>query len=170
MKLGIVIFPSKKLQDFANSYRKRYDPNYSLIPPHITLKPAFDVSENEMEQLTDTLKEIANKYHPFKIQTTKFSSFTPVNNVIYLKIEGSDELIDLQKDVIERINVENPEYAFVPHITVGQKLSNDEHSDVYGTLRMNQFQYEDTVDRFHLLYQLENGSWTVYETFRLGRE
>ncbi|MFP3325996.1 hypothetical protein R0K05_23370, partial [Planococcus sp. SIMBA_160] len=26
MKYGVVIFPSKKLQDIANSYRKRYDP------------------------------------------------------------------------------------------------------------------------------------------------
>ena len=38
MKFGVVIFPSKKLQDLANSYRKRYDPHYSLITPHLTLK------------------------------------------------------------------------------------------------------------------------------------
>ncbi|WP_066294848.1 YjcG family protein [Bacillus sp. FJAT-29937] len=170
MKLGIVIFPSKKLQDFANSYRKRYDPNYSLIPPHITLKSAFDVTEENMDQLTVTLNQIANNYQPFNIQTTKFSSFKPVNNAIYLKIEGADELKELQNELNTKINIDNSEYAFVPHITVGQKLSNDEHSDVYGTLRMNQFNYEDSVDRFHLLYQLENGSWTVYETFRLGRE
>ena len=30
MKYGIVAFPSKKVQDFANSYRKRYDPHYAL--------------------------------------------------------------------------------------------------------------------------------------------
>lgn len=170
MKLGIVIFPSKKLQDFANSYRKRYDPNYSLIPPHITIKPAFNADEDQMEQLTVQLQEIANNYHPFHIQASKFSSFKPVNNVIYLKIEESEELTNLHKEIIDTVNIEDPEYAFVPHITVGQKLSDDEHSDVYGTLRMNQFHYEDTIDRFHLLYQLDNGSWTVYETFRLGRE
>ncbi|BBP88575.1 hypothetical protein BsIDN1_21930 [Bacillus safensis] len=28
-----------------------------------------------------------------------------------------------------------PEYAFVPHVTVAQKLSDDEHSDVLGTLK-----------------------------------
>ncbi|KAB2337717.1 hypothetical protein F7731_06395 [Cytobacillus depressus] len=170
MKLGIVIFPSKKVQDFANSYRKRYDPNYSLIPPHITLKPAFTVPDEGMEQLTIKLNEISNSNKPFQIQSTKFSSFKPVNNVIYLKIDSCDELSELQKKLNETIDIDNPEYAFVPHISVGQKLSDDEHSDVYGTLRMNQFNLEDTVDRFHLLYQLENGSWTVYETFRLGRE
>ena len=45
MKVGVVIFPSKKLQDLANSYRKRYDPHYALIPPHLTLKASFDSTE-----------------------------------------------------------------------------------------------------------------------------
>ncbi|MBS4188914.1 YjcG family protein [Bacillus sp. FJAT-49705] len=170
MKLGIVIFPSKKIQDFANSYRKRYDPNYSLIPPHLTLKPAFEASEEEIKHLTATLDKISNHYKPFQIKSTKISSFKPVNNVIYLKIETSEELNELHKVINEKISEEVLEYAFVPHITVGQKLSNDEHSDVYGSLSLNQFNYEGTVDRFHLLYQLENGSWTVYETFRLGRD
>ncbi len=38
MKFGVVIFPSKKLQDLANSYRKRYDSHYALIPPHLNVK------------------------------------------------------------------------------------------------------------------------------------
>ena len=46
MKYAISIFPSKKLQDIANSYRKRFDKKYSLIPPHITLKKTFDASED----------------------------------------------------------------------------------------------------------------------------
>ncbi|CAM5464250.1 hypothetical protein BSAF29S_03331 [Bacillus safensis subsp. safensis] len=31
MKYGVVRFPSKKLQDIASSYRKRYDPMYDHI-------------------------------------------------------------------------------------------------------------------------------------------
>lgn len=170
MKLGIVIFPSKKLQDLANSYRKRYDPNYSLIPPHITLIAAFDATEDQIENFTETLEEISNHYQPFQIKTTKFSSFKPVNNVIYFKIEASEELSHLQTELNAKISTNIPEYSFIPHITIGQKLSDAEHADVYSSLRMSQFNHEETIDRFHLLYQLENGSWTVYETFRLGRE
>ena len=61
------------------------------------------------------------------------------------------------------------EYAFVPHLTIGQGLSDAEHADVLGRLRMKDFYYEQPIDRFHLLYQLENGTWTVHETFRLER-
>ncbi len=170
MKYGVVIFPSKKLQDLANSYRKRYDPHYSLIPPHMTLKSPFEATEEEIKPYTDKLREIAKEFQPVTIQTVKVSSFKPVNNVIYFKIGPNSELEKLQKEINQPFSEQNSEYAFVPHITIGQELSNDEHSDVYGSLRMLKVEHEETVDRFHLLYQLENGSWTVFETFRLGKE
>ncbi len=169
MKYGVVIFPSKKLQDLANSYRKRYDPHYSLITPHLTLK-GFEANEEEVVNFANKLRQIAEKHKEFPLKTVKISSFQPVNNVIYLKVEPTEELTKLYNEINQEFSVQNLEYAFVPHITIGQKLSNDEHSDVYGSLQMKRFDHEETIDRFHLLYQLENGSWTVYETFRLRKE
>lgn len=170
MKFGVVIFPTKKLQDLANSYRKRYDSHYALIPPHLTLKSAFEATEEEVKEYADKLKQIAYRTNEFSLKATKISSFYPVNNVIYFKAEPTEELISLHSSVNQKFSEENQEYAFVPHITIGQNLSNDEYSDVYGSLRMTKLEHEETIDRFHLLYQLENDSWTVYETFRLGKE
>jgi 2'-5' RNA ligase len=170
MKYGIAIFPSKKLQDLANSYRKRYDPHYALIPPHLTLKYPFEADEDEIKEIADTLHQIAKKYDPLPLKVTKISSFQPVNNVIYLKVECTETLKNLHNDLHSGELGGEPEYMFVPHITIGQKLSNGELADVYSSLRMLDVTHEETIDRFHLLYQLENGSWTVYETFRLGKE
>jgi len=170
MKYGIVIFPSKKLQDIANSYRKRYDPHYALIPPHITLKNTFEASDHEIVDITRELAAVAKQVDSFKLNVLKVSSFSPVNNVIYLKVDPNEELQTLHNALHSGYFAGEPEYAFVPHITIGQKLSSDEHSDVYGQLRMLKVDHEEQIDRFHLLYQLENGSWTVYETFRLGKE
>ncbi|MDF2858869.1 MAG: hypothetical protein K0Q87_4720 [Neobacillus sp.] len=170
MKFGVVIFPSKKLQDLANSYRKRYDPHYALITPHLTLKNGFEASEKTVGDLANKFRHIAANTNSFTLKTSKISSFQPVNNVIYFKVDPTEELTKLHSEINELFTEEHSEYAFVPHITIGQKLSNDEHSDVYGSLRMTSINHEETVDRFHLLYQLENGSWTVYETFRLGKE
>jgi 2'-5' RNA ligase len=170
MKFGVVIFPSKKLQDLVNSYRKRYDPHYALIPPHLTLKNSFEATDENVKEFANKLRRIASNSNPFPLKTSKISSFQPVNNVIYFKVEPTDELTTLHSKIHQEFSEQDIEYAFVPHITIGQKLSNDEHSDVYGSLRMTKFNHEETIDRFHLLYQLENGSWTVYETFRLGKE
>lgn len=169
MKFGIVIFPSKKIQDYANSLRRRYDPHYSLIPPHLTLKSAFEATEEEIKEIAEKIYTIARNFGPVDIKINKVGSFKPVNNVIYLKVDTPEELEKLRNELCTAFQ-EEQEYNFVPHITIGQKMSDDEHSDVYGSLRMTDVNFEETADRIHLLYQLDNGSWTVYETFRLGKE
>lgn len=170
MKYGIAIFPSKNIQDEANSFRKRYDPHYALIPPHITLKEAFHVEENELKDMVTELKRIANETKPFTININKVSTFAPVTNTIYFKVEPVPALMNLQKKLQEGTLTNNLTHSFVPHITIGQQLMDDEYSDVFGTLKMSKFTFEDTIDRFQLLYQLENESWTVYETFVFGKE
>ncbi|MFD2924215.1 YjcG family protein [Halobacillus naozhouensis] len=169
MKYGIAIFPSKKVQDEANSYRKRYDPHYALIPPHITLKEPFEADEQKLEsEIVPELENIAKGITPFNVEITKVSSFSPVTNTIYLKINPTEPIIKLNEKLRDGTLPDNQEYSFVPHITIAQKLSDEEFSDVYGSLSMDSFNIVDKVDRFQLLYQLENGAWSVYETFRFG--
>ena len=55
MKYGIVAFPSKKLQDLANAYRKRYDPHYALITPHMTIKDVFEADDKEIKQVAEAI-------------------------------------------------------------------------------------------------------------------
>lgn len=170
MKYGIVIFPSKPVQDEINSYRKRYDPHYALIPPHLTLKEAFEVDDEKIEELIKELKHIANDTKPFNVNITKVSTFAPVTNTIYLKVEQIQQLYDLAEQMQTGKFPKNQRYSYVPHITIAQKLSQDEYSDVYGSLSLKDMQLEDPIDRFHLVYQLDNDVWTVYESFVFGKE
>ena len=171
MKYGIAIFPSKQLQDIANSYRKRYDKKYSLIPPHITLKSTFEASENEISSISDYVRQIAHQVEPFTIEITKAKSFHPANNTIYLKVEPTPELDELNKALNnEKFFGGNSESAYIPHLTIAQGISNDEHLDVLAQLSKLNISRQEKIDRIHLLYQLEDGYWTVYETFRLGAE
>lgn len=171
MKYGVAIFPSKQLQDLANSYRKRYDTKYAFIPPHLTLKQPFEATDIEISAIAEQLKDIAQKSQPFRLNVTKAKSFQPVSNTIYFKVELSEELERLHTSLHDnKIFKDEPEHAFIPHITIAQNLSDNEHSDVLGQLSMLDVSHEEEVKRIHLLYQLEDGTWTVYETFRLGAE
>ncbi len=170
MRYGIAIFPSREIQDEANQYRKRYDTNYSLIPPHITLKETFELGNQPLKNMIDQLKKIAIEMEPFSIEIKKISSFAPVSNTIYLKVEPNESLTTLHEQLHEGILFHERHHSFVPHITIAQDLAHDEYSDVLGTLQMTDIQFNEQVDRFQLLYQLENESWTVYETFVFGKE
>jgi 2'-5' RNA ligase len=167
LKYGIVAFPSKKIQDLANTYRKRYDPHYALITPHITLKDAFDAGESEIDEISKKLQEISTQFAPLQIHASRVSSFYPVTNAIYFRIEPTPQLENLQKTIQQHINVGAPKHVFVPHITIAQKMSASEHDDIFGQLRMTGVNEQDAINRIHLLYQLEDGSWTTYETYKL---
>lgn len=167
MKFGIVAFPSKELQDLANGYRKRYDPHYALITPHMTIKGVFDANDKEIEDVAKAIKNVTDKHGPFELNIAKVGTFAPITNAIYFKATPSDELIALHNDLNYDFFGEEPKYAFVPHVTIAQKLSSGEHDDIIGQLKMIGVDHTETIDRLHLLYQLDDGSWTVYETFRL---
>lgn len=170
MRYGIAVFPSKKLQDIANSYRKRYDSHYSKIPPHLTLIEAFEAEEEDMKELVKYIREAAKERNPFDLEVYKFSSFHPVTNTIYMKVKENDELLALHERLNSGPLAQETEYSYVPHITIGQKLAGDECSDILGRLSLETVEHKEKIDRFSLLYQLENGTWTVYETFLLGKE
>ena len=167
MKYGIVAFPSKKLQDLANTYRKRYDPHYAQITPHMTLKDSFDATEEDIQSIVKQLDELTANYAPLNIHASRISSFFPTTNAIYFRIDPTEQLEAFQYALNEKIPFGETKHVFVPHITIAQKMTASEHDDIFGQLRMTGVDEKDTIDRIHLLYQLEDGSWTTYETFRL---
>lgn len=168
MKYGIVAFPSKELQDLANTYRKRYDSHYSKITPHITLKEAFETKESEIDTISEAIATIAKKYGPLKINTTRISSFFPTTNVIYFKIELTEQLQNIHLDIQNTINRGKSKHVFIPHITIAQDLTETEHDDIFGQLRMIGVNRQEEIDQIYLLNQLEDGSWTTYETYKLA--
>lgn len=170
MKYGIAIFPSEEIQREANAYRKRYDPGYTLIDPHITLKARFEIEASRKQDMIDELKKIARETKPFDIKITKVSSFAPVTNTIYFKVEPVEELMKLHELVHSGIFPPNQKYNFVPHITIAQDLLDGEYADIYGSLKMKEVYFEDKVDRFHLCYEKDDGTWEVYETFIFGEK
>lgn len=160
-------FRQKKLQDLANTYRKRYDPHYALVTPHITLKDPFEADETALNTISAALANVAADYAPLAIHASRISSFFPVTNAIYFRIEPTEQLLSIHKELSEFIPFGEAKHNFVPHITIAQKMTDSEHDDILGQLRMTGVDEEETVDRIHLMYQLEDGSWTAHETFRL---
>ncbi|SDH72469.1 2'-5' RNA ligase [Alteribacillus persepolensis] len=169
MKYGIACFPSKPLQDKANRLRKRYDTHYSKIPPHITLKPPYTVEESEWKVKRNHIRTIAAHTPPFPVTAYKVDTFHPKENKIFFKIKQHETLQSLY-EALNEDKSQKEKAEFTPHITIGQDLQDDEHFDVLGRLNMKDIHYEETIDRIHWLYQLEDGTWTVYETFLLGKE
>src|SRR5690625_35708 len=168
MKYGIAIFPSDEIQAEANAYRKRYDPKYTLIKPHITVKPAFSLQDLSLDTFIQKLTEIAKDVKPFTITISKIRSFAPVTYTIFFKVDEHESLTYLHEKMHEKPFTTKRDHPFVPHITIGQNLAEDEFSDIFGSLRMKDIYFEYEVDKFHLMHLQDDGSWKIHETFHLG--
>lgn len=169
MKYSIVVFPSNEAQEIANSYRKRYDHTYALIPPYIRLKEAFETDEANLAKLVSHLEDVASSTDSFTVHFHRVSSFHPTNNVIYLAVQNKEPFENLHKKIVEHGEKKEETYAYVPHMTIGRDLSDDELRDVTGQLSMAKIDISSEIDRFHLIYEQENGNWSVYKTFYLNK-
>jgi len=169
MKYSIVVFPSSKVQEVANSYRKRYDPTYATIPPYIRLKEAFDLDESKLPELVAHLEQVAADTPSFTTHFHRVSSFHPTNNVIYFALQSKEEFTELHKKITTHCVNQQETYAYVPHLTIGRDLADDELRDVMSQLDMLKLDLSSEIDRFHLVYQLEDGIWSVYQTFLLKK-
>jgi 2'-5' RNA ligase len=169
MKYSIVVFPSSQVQEIANSYRKRYDPTFDLIPPYIRLKEAFELEEDRLPNLVSHLEQVAQSTDSSTAHFHRISTFHPTSNVIYIAVQNKEPFVALHEKIVKKC-VNTPEtYAYVPHLTIGRDLSNDELRDVTSQLSMHKIDLTSEIDSFHLIRPLEDGTWSVYQTFHLKK-
>lgn len=168
MLYGIVVFPEKHVQDFANSWRRRHDPHYTAVPAHLTVRYAEDWSDDELQLAVAHLEQTTAKLPAFSIHLNRVSTFFPVSHVLYLALEDTVSMQKLQESVCSGpLAIVEPKYVYTPHVTIGQEISADELHDLFGNLRMQSIDLTSRIDRIHLMYQTENGSWTAYQSFLL---
>lgn len=166
MNFGIVIFPPKNMQDEANSFRKRFDPHYNLIQPHITIRESDAWAEPMLERAVAHLERAVSELSPFTVRINRFSTFFPVSNVVYMAPENPAPLVRTQQIVCSGVlSVPQRKFSYQPHLTVAQDVGEDEMHDIYASLRPIPLDHSFLVDRVHLLHQESNGVWAPHRIF-----
>lgn len=166
MKYGIAIFPTKEVLDRTNALRKRYDSHYTQIPPHVTLIEPFET--DRLDKVVDHIEGVSQNIPPFNLKVSKIRSFLPTNPVIYFGFDENETIFKLNQALNTGVLEHEPTYKFIPHLTFAQDLPEQELHDIYGRLKLKDFDMSFPVDRIHLVYQIENGSWIVHQTFLLN--
>ncbi|MFD0680314.1 MULTISPECIES: 2'-5' RNA ligase family protein [unclassified Paenibacillus] len=169
MLYGIAVFPSQEIKEFANHYRRRYDPQFASIEPHLTLRAREDWTEEQLHKVHSHLKHVTAACKPLELHFNRFSTFFPVNNVIYMALSDPEPLEALYNLLCSGVLEEmNKPYAFTPHLTVAQNLDDDELHDVFASLRPKSLDMGCTIDRIMLLKLSDDGIWQPLEQFALG--
>jgi len=121
---AVVYFPNINT-DKINVFREKYDPQYRIIRPHITL--VFPISGISEEQVIEHLNIITTKsIKPFQIEFKGL--IRSFDDYLFLLVEkGNEEIIRVHNLLYSGALASQPrnDIRFIPHITLGAFQTTD---------------------------------------------
>jgi len=125
-------------------------------PPHITIKPPFEVSD--LSPYKNYLDELCEKMEPFEVHLKGFNCFG--KKVIYLDVQHNQKLYDIYETIFSDIKGKyNPGLVrddMIFHATLAyDDIDEETFSKAYEYLKANyQPEFKFTVNKIGLFYQL----------------
>lgn len=131
-----MIFPQFGNQEIINEIRKKYDPLYNLVKPHITLVFPFKSSMSNLilsQKLEESLKETASFSLILQGISTQKDAY---GNYIFLNVKkGSQEIMEIHNALYLNIFGEECCQPFIPHMTIGNLASADKMEQAYDSVK-----------------------------------
>ncbi len=92
---------------------------------HITLNFLGDIQESNLDNITNLLSRLVERFSPFKFEISEFGGFPNLNNpkVLYLGLSGNREFSKFQKKLdqgLSELGFEKEYHRLIPHITLGR--------------------------------------------------
>ncbi len=135
-----------------NQIRRRYDPQFELIQPHVTLM--FPIAEAVPEEkLVNHLQAVLCERRPFHIglQGLRKSS----DDYLFLLVEeGKDVLTDLHAHIYTGLLAEfqRTDMPYVPHVTLGLFANyENQFAEALDEAKRLDLNYRCMLDKLHLL-------------------
>ncbi|SYW20966.1 2'-5' RNA ligase family protein [Oenococcus oeni] len=158
MLRSILIFPQFANSSEINLIRKRIDPLYKNIRPHVSLVFPFDspISDDHLITLTqDTLKKVDR----FKIELKHLSGDLR-GGYLWFEVGQGQKQIEIIHDSLYK-NLElsvflRKDIPYIPHLTVGQQLRGAQVEKLVQQLNKKNFLFESEIKSVSIEHILPN--------------
>ncbi|MBD2252305.1 2'-5' RNA ligase family protein [Nostoc parmelioides] len=171
----VALLPPQEIQDYANQIKQYFADHYASrhaqkSPPHITLQPPFEWVDNNISILETSLRDFASQQQSIPVTLSGFDAFAP--RVIYINVERSPELLNLQTELIAHteatlkiVDAVGKQRPFVPHMTVAfRDLTKQNFQAAWPEFANRQLDFEFTADKLTLLIH-DGRRWLIKSEF-----
>lgn len=142
-------------------------------PPHITLQAPFLWPLAQIPKLHRQIQSFAQTRSPLPITLSGFAAFPP--RVIYIDVERTEALVDLQQDLAthlqRELDIEDPKAntrAFRPHMTVAfRDLSVKQFKSAWPQFQQQAYDQSFTATELTLLSH-DGRKWSVGTLYPLA--
>lgn len=162
------ILPEDIQTEEINKIRKKYDPGFDKIKPHLTLVYPFNSTNSD--SVREHIKKVLKNFKSFEISFKGFEKSKQGNYLYLLVKKGRNKIFNLYKTLHTGVlkgckNSDMPEY--IPHITLGVFNTQEKLNRVINYLEDNfKKEFNFLVDRISLL-TLDSDKITKKEEFKL---
>lgn len=174
----VALLPPQDIQDCATQIKQYFATQYHSraalkSPPHITLQAPFRWLNADLPVLEACLREYASDRPSISIILSGFAAFPP--RVIYIDVVRSPQLLDLQTDLMARLEAKlgisdrvSKTRPFAPHMTVGFKdLTKQNFRLAWQEFQSRQLYFEFAAHCLTLLRHDGTG-WQIQSKFSFG--
>ena len=150
--LGVVIaLPEPWVSVLTDIRVSLGDDQGTKVPAHITILPPTAVDMERREEVIEHLRNVAQRYTPFRVTLGDTGTFRPVSPVVYLSLaEGERECTMLAEDIRSGPLDTPVRFPYHAHVTLAQGVP------------------DAVLDRAMSLGPCDEASWMV-PGFRLDR-
>lgn len=144
---AIVIFPKFSNSEFIDEIRKKYDPLYNFIAPHLTLIFPFQ-SELTKTELIEHLENQLRELSPFELILKGVTGAS--DGYVFLDVKiGNDNIVELHDKLYGGIlkPYHNRFIPYIPHITIAKLKDEKTHSEVVEKLSDFDVEFRTVIDR-----------------------
>jgi 2'-5' RNA ligase len=149
----------EELKDYFKEIQEQLPFGISKLKPvssfHLTLKFLGDVEEDKLDELKQALSAV--KFKPLKLKLAEALGVFPAESyikVVWVGLEGNDELLKLQKDIEKALEPFHfrKDFEFMPHLTLARvKFIKDKPAFIEKLKAIKVEPKEITINKFKLI-------------------
>ncbi|MBS3094613.1 2'-5' RNA ligase family protein [Candidatus Pacearchaeota archaeon] len=147
MNYTIAIFPEFNEMDKINSIRKKYDPLYNWLKPHIALVYYF-----KEKPTTEKINKIIGRFPSFKIKLNKINTSSK-GNLIFLEVtKGQKKIIEIKNALYKGLGLKwDKDFSYKPHMTIANLRTKEGEQNALKEIKNKNLNFSCKIDSFYVL-------------------
>lgn len=166
-RMAVVAFLPNPLNSIVAMLREKYDPDYAVVAPHISIVSPFD-TDRSITEVADIVGSEIQKQPVMELSFDTLEDFYPACPQICWGIKAHENLTRLYLGLHTTLDIPLPYREFRPHITIAREIS--EHRLIFVKEKIAPYLPQETltVEEIDLVAPIARDNWVSVRTFFLA--
>jgi 2'-5' RNA ligase len=167
-EIGVAIGIPEPYTSELQGWRERLgDPGASGIPPHVTLLPPTELTTDDLAEVEEHLRVVAEAHEPFAMHLRGSGTFRPTSPVVFVPlVQGIGECERLEAQVRTGPLAREVKFPYHPHVTVAHDVAEPLLDRAFDELASYDARFK--VWGFSLFERGTDGVWRPQRDFPFG--